>query len=251
MAPPGYGARVEGILPVEAALQADRVKRLVVAKRPASSPRITLLLSQARERGVQVNKVGSLEDLSVTATPQGVLADCRPIQSVSLRGLVAEHEPASLVVVDHITDPHNLGAIVRTAVAAGTPRLVIPTRRGSPLTPGAFKAAAGALEKATVCLVSSIPETVRRLSQMDVWTVGLTADAPRSLFGLKLLTDPVALVIGSEHRGLSRLVAERVDQLASVPMAAGSDSLNASVAAGLAVFELARVRGHFDNKAPP
>lgn len=245
MAPPGYGARVEGILPVEAALEADRVERLVVARGTASSPRVAPLLNKARNRGVRVTEMASLEDVAVTSSPQGVIAQCRPLRSVSLSSLVDEHQPASLVVVDHITDPHNLGAIARTAVAAGTPRLVIPTRRGSPLTPGAFKAAAGALERARVCLVSSVAETIRRLSKMDVWTVGLTADAPRSLFGLELLTAPVALVVGSEHRGLSRLVRERIDQLAAVPMATGSDSLNASVAAGLALFELARTRGYF------
>lgn len=250
MAPPGYGARVEGILPVEAALAAGRVRRLTVADRTTLSPRVGPLLDQARERGVEISTVGRLDEVAVTSSPQGVVADCRPIQPLSLSRLVAEHDPASLVMVDHITDPHNLGAIARTAVAAGTPRLVIPRRRGSPLTPGAFKAAAGALERTRVCLVSSIPEAIRRLSRMDVWTVGLAADAPTPLFGLRLLTAPVALVVGSEHRGLSRLAAERVDQLASIPMSAGSDSLNASVAAGLALFELARARGYFD-KPPP
>lgn len=250
MAQPGYGARVEGIVPVEAALAAGRVQELMVAGRAVSSPRIGPLLNQARERGVRISAVRSLEEVAVTSSPQGVVADCRPIMPVSLSRLVSEHDPASLVMVDHITDPHNLGAIARTAVAAATPRLVIPRRRGSPLTPGAFKAAAGALEQARVCLVSSIPEAIRRLSRMDVWTVGLTSDAPTPLFGLGLLAAPVALVVGSEHRGLSRLVMERVDQLASIPMAAGSESLNASVAAGLALFELARSRGYFD-KPPP
>ena len=250
MAPPGYGARVEGILPVEAALEAGRVQKLTVAGRAISSSRIGPLLDRARQRGVEISAVRGLGEVAVTPSPQGVVADCRPIASVSLSHLVSEQDPASLVLVDHVTDPHNLGAIARTAVAAGTPRLVIPRRRGSPLTPGAFKAAAGALEQARVCLVSSIPEAIRRLSGMDVWTVGLTVDAPTPLFGLQLLTAPVALVVGSEHRGLSRLVMERVDQLVSIPMSAGSESLNASVAAGLALFELARARRYFD-KPPP
>jgi len=148
------------------------------------------------------------------------------------------------VVVDRISDPRNLGAIARSAVAAGTPRLVIPRRRGSPLTPTAFKAAAGALERTRVCMVSSIAETLSQLSRMGVWTVGLAADASTSLLGLELLGEPAALVVGAEHRGLSRLVAQRVDLLASIPMVGDAESLNASVAAGLALFELARVRGY-------
>ncbi len=241
----GYGARVEGIPAVEAALAAGRVRKLRVVGRSASSTRIVELLDSARERGVEIEEVESLEGIALTSSPQGVAAECRKIQSVTLAQMASEIEPAALVVVDHISDPRNLGAIARSAVAAGTPRLVIPQRRASPLTPTAFKAAAGALEWTRVCLVSSTAETVRQLSRMGIWTVGLAADAPTSLFGLDLFTAPIALVVGAEHRGLSRLVAERVDQLASVPMAQQAESLNASVAAGLALFELARVRGYF------
>ncbi len=249
MAPAGYGRRVEGIAAVKAALAAGRVERLQVS-RGHSNPRLAVLIDFARDRGVNVKQVENLEGVAVTSTPQGVVADCRLIRPVTLSQLVLESEPASLMVVDHVTDPRNLGAIARNAVAAGTPRLVIPRRRGSPLTPTAFKAAAGGLESTRVCLVSSIPETLRRLSQMGVWTVGLAAQASQSLFGLQLLTDPVAMVVGAEHRGLSRLVIDRVDQLASIPMVPGSESLNASVAAGLALFELARMRRYFD-KPPP
>ena len=245
MAPPGYGARVEGIPAVEAALQAGRVRFLQVVGRSVSSPRMAGLLHAARERKVEIREIGSLKGVAVTSSPQGVVAHCRPLRPVGLRDLIVECEPAALVVIDHLTDPRNVGAIVRSAVAAGTPRLVLPRRRGSPLTPSAFKAAAGALEIARVCLVSSIPDTIRQLSRLGIWTVGLTGDAPTSLFGLGLLTAPTALVVGAEHRGLSRLVSERVDQLASIPMKSGAESLNASVAAGLALFELARMRGYF------
>ncbi|MCQ3804822.1 MAG: 23S rRNA (guanosine(2251)-2'-O)-methyltransferase RlmB [Acidimicrobiia bacterium] len=246
MAPTGYGGRVEGLSAVEAALEAGRVDRLQVIKRSASSSRLADLLDLARDMGVAIDRRATLEGIAVTSSHQGVIADCRLLRPVTLSRLVSESTPASLVVVDHVTDPRNLGAIARSAVAAGTPRLVIPRRRGSPLTPTAFKAAAGALERARVCLVSSIPEAIRRLSQMDVWSVGLTAEAPDSLFGLPLLSAPVALVVGAEHRGLSRLVMDRVDQLAAIPMAPEAESLNASVAAGLALFELARMRGSFD-----
>lgn len=245
MALAGYGARVEGVPAVEAALEAGRVLKLRVENRSATSPRMSELLDSARGRGVDVEMVSSLEGVAVTSSPQGVLAECRQLRAVTLTRLVEEAAPAALLVVDHISDPRNLGAIARSAVAAGTPRLVIPRRRGSPLTPTAFKTAAGALERTRVCLVSSIAETVSQLSRMGIWTIGLTAEAPTSLLGLELLGEPAALVVGAEHRGLSKLVVQRVDQLASIPMVGETESLNASVAAGLALFELARVRGHF------
>ena len=245
MALAGYGARVEGIPAVEAALEAGRVQRLRVEKRSAFSPRMAELLDSARSREVEIEMVRSLGGMAVTSSPQGVLAECRQLRAVTLTQLANEVKPTALLVIDHISDPRNLGAIARSAVAAGTPRLVIPRRRGSPLTPTAFKAAAGALEKTRVCLVSSIAETLNQLSRMNVWTIGLAAGAPMSLLGLALLREPTALVVGAEHQGLSRLVAQRVDQLASIPMVGETESLNASVAAGLALFELARVRGYF------
>lgn len=245
MGPPGYGARVEGIPAVEAALAAGRVRNLSIARRSASSARLSALVMSARQRGVGVRLVDSLEPIARTASPQGVAADCEPIRPVSLSDLAQETRPAAMVVIDHISDPRNLGAIARSAVAAGIPRLVIPQRRGAPLTATAFTAAAGALEATRVSLVSSIADTLRRLSGMGIWSVGLTAAARDSVFGLDLLAEPTALVVGGEHRGLTRLVAERVDLLASIPMIGETESLNASVAAALALFEMARIREHF------
>ena len=192
----GYGARVEGIPAVEAALASGRVRNLRVVRRSAASPRMAELLDSARGRDVEIEVVKTLEGIALTSSPQGVAADCRLLRPVTLAEMATEIEPAALVVIDHISDPRNLGAIARSAVAAGTPRLVIPQRRGSPLTATAFKAAAGALEWTRVCLVSSIAATLSQLSRMGIWTVGLAADAPTSLLGLDLLTAPTALVVG-------------------------------------------------------
>jgi 23S rRNA (guanosine2251-2'-O)-methyltransferase len=120
--------------------------------------------------------------------------------------------------------------------------LVIPEHRAAPLEATAFKAAAGALEHLPVVIASSIAGVVDALRRLEVWTVGLDAGSERSLFGLDLLAEPVAVVVGAEGAGLSRLVRERVDVLASLPLFGPVESLNASVAAALAVFEVARVR---------
>ncbi len=121
--------------------------------------------------------------------------------------------------------------------------LVVAADRAAPLGATAFKAAAGALERLPVVVVTSVADAVRRLEDLGVWTVALDGHADRSLLGLDLLTEPVALVVGAEGAGLSRLVAERVSVLARLPLAGDVESLNASVAASLAMYELARVRG--------
>ncbi|MDH3463984.1 MAG: RNA methyltransferase, partial [Acidimicrobiia bacterium] len=151
-------------------------------------------------------------------------------------------ESAALVVLDHLEDPQNVGAIARSAAAAGATGLVISGRRSAPLGASTFKAAAGALERLPVAVVGSIADALQRLKDRGVWAVGLQAGSSESLFGLQLLTEPVAVVIGAEGRGLAPLVAKRCDALASIPMAAGIESLNASVSAALAVFEIMRVR---------
>ncbi len=121
--------------------------------------------------------------------------------------------------------------------------MVLSANRQAPLSAAAFKAAAGALERVPVTIVGSIPEALSRLKKAGVWIVGLHADADESLFGLDLLTEPVAMVIGAEGAGLSVLTAKRCDVLVGIPMTGATESLNASVSAALACFEVMRVRG--------
>lgn len=239
MAVAGYGDSVEGIHAVDAALAAGRVLELFVERRHESGD--SALAERARAAGVRLRLVDDVRPQARTTAPQGVVARCRPIPFVGLDDLVEEETPASLVMIDHVEDPHNVGAIVRSAVAAGVPRVVVPERRSAPVGAAAFKAAAGALERCRVASVSSIAEAVARCKRLGVWTVGLDAGGEQSLFGLDLLKEPSAIVVGGET-GLHRLVRDRVDLVASIPMDAETESLNASVAAALAVFELRRQR---------
>ncbi len=241
MAPVGIGNNVEGIHAVAAALRAGRVEALTVERGRAAKEDLAALIEEARSAGVSVKTVDDVRVVAETTAPQGVVATCRPIPSFTLDELVAQSSPASLLVVDHVEDPHNVGAIARSAVAAGIPRMAVPDRRTARLGAAAFKAAAGAFEHVSLAVIGSVPDAIRRLSAMGVWTVGLDAGGDQSLFGLGLLTEPVAIVVGAET-GLHKLVRERVDVVASIPMASESESLNASVAAALACFELMRVR---------
>jgi len=240
MAPPGIGRRVEGVHAVSAALAAGRGLRLIVEKRRLRHDAITELVEAARSHGAEVDVVDSVRDVAESDNPQGLVLDARPIPVGSIEELVVAD--AAILVLDHVEDPHNVGAAARSARAAGMTGLVVPERRAAPLGASAFKAAAGALEDLPVAVVSSTADAVARLKDRNVWTVGLAADASGSLFGLSLLTEPVAVCIGSEGGGLSRLVRERLDLLVSIPMASGVESLNASVTAALAAFEIARVR---------
>lgn len=238
----GYGDRVEGFHAVAAAAAAGRVQTLHVERSRLARAEISSLVDVVRESGGSVRQVNDVRRLAETTAPQGVVAECRPRSASSLEDVVATSEPAAVLVLDRVVDPHNLGAIVRSAVAAGVTGFVVSDRRAAPLGATAFKAAAGAMEHTAVALVGSIAEAVAHLKRLGVWTVGLDAGAERSLFGLGLLSEPVAVVVGGEGGGLSRLVADRLDLVVAIPMAGPAESLNASVAAALATFELSRMR---------
>lgn len=242
MARSGLGDRVEGIHAVSAALSAGRVTKLIVERRRAEkSGDVAHLVKRARTSGVEVEAVDDVRPMASTTAPQGVVAKCHPLVDHTIAQLTEAEDVPAIVVVDHVEDTHNLGAIARSAVASGVSSIVIPTRRGAPLQSAAFKAAAGALEHCRIATVSSTADAITTLKKAGVWTVGLDSGGDRTLFGLDLLTEPVAIVVGAET-GLSRLVRERVDVVASIPMTGPIESLNASVAAALAVFEIARVR---------
>ncbi len=222
---------------MEAAARGGRIARLWVERSRMRRPEVSAILGLVDGTVEVVDDVRSMAD---TTAPQGVVAECRPIPALDVAGLRQRSD--ALVVLDHVEDPHNLGAVARSVAAAGGGGIVVSSRRSAPLSAAAFKAAAGALERVPVAVVSSIPEALARLKKLDTWIVGLEAGADEPLFALDLLTQPVAVVIGAEGAGLSRLTAERCDVLAAIPMAGESESLNASVSAALAAYEIMRVR---------
>jgi 23S rRNA (guanosine2251-2'-O)-methyltransferase len=214
------------------------VRKLWVEKRRVDRPEIQSILALAGEP--EVSLVADVRSIAETEAPQGVVAECTPILPVPLDGLTGAG--AAIVALDHVEDPQNLGAIARSASAAGMTGMVVSSKRAAPLSATAFKAAAGALEMIPVAVVGSVPEALNRLKNGGVWIVGLVAGSGTDLFGLEILTEPVAVVVGAEGMGLSVLAAKRCDVLASIPMAPGTESLNASVSAALACFEIMRVR---------
>lgn len=243
MAHAGIGVDLEGIHAVAAALDAGRITQITVESGRLRHVDIAAVVDRARSMSIPIKTVDDARPMAATSAPQGILANARPIEPTSLKAAIESTSNPALVVLDHIEDPRNVGAIARSAVAAGMTAIVVPSRRSAPLGATAFKAAVGALEQIPIVVVSSIAGALKRTSQLGLWNVGLDGDSAQSLFGLEILAQPVAVCIGAEGEGLSRLVVDRCDVLAAIPMVGQTESLNASIAAALACFEVARIRG--------
>jgi 23S rRNA (guanosine2251-2'-O)-methyltransferase len=233
---------IYGINPVLEALRAGRVRELRIGER--ADDRLKQRVALAGERGVRVRRVppDALERDSRRGVHQGVVAEIEEAAEYSIEEIVSAASDAPLIVVlDGIEDPHNLGAILRTADAAGVDGVVIQSRRAASRGGVAAKASAGALAHVKIAEVVNIARAVEELKQAGVWTVGLASEAPDSYDAIDL-TLPTALVLGAEGAGLRRLVRERCDRLASISMRGHVGSLNVSVAAGVVLFEAVRQR---------
>jgi 23S rRNA (guanosine2251-2'-O)-methyltransferase len=233
---------IYGINPVREALRARRVRELRVGDRGGS--RIRELVALATEQGVRVRRLAPevLARQARGGVHQGVVAEIDEVARCSVGELVRGARGAPLVVVlDGIEDPQNLGAILRTADAAGVDGVVVQHRRSAALGGAAAKASAGAVAHVRIAEVVNIARAIDELKALGVWTVGLTGDAPTRYDEVDLTT-AAALVFGAEGTGLRRLVREKCDYLASIPMLGHVSSLNVSVAAGVALFEAVRQR---------
>jgi 23S rRNA (guanosine2251-2'-O)-methyltransferase len=186
-----------------------------------------------------------------TDAPQGVVARAEPLRSADFDALLADPR-AFLVVLDGVTDPRNLGAIVRAAETAGVTGMVIAKHRSAPVSATAAKTAAGAIEYVPIALVGGIPAALERAKRAGVWCIGLDGDSGTTLTDLPFETEPLAIVLGAEGRGLSPLTRRRCDALARIPMRGAIASLNVAAAAAVACHEIARRRSdHGSVSVPP
>jgi 23S rRNA (guanosine2251-2'-O)-methyltransferase len=236
--------RIYGINPVLEALRARKVTALRVS--PRADERLTALVRLAEEQDVAVHRVTAdeLDRLAGGARHrhQGVMAETEDAGSFSVEDLVTSAKgPALIVVLDSIEDPHNVGAILRTVDAAGAGGVVRQSRHAARLDGAAAKASAGAVSHVKIAEVVNIARALEDLKQAGVWTIGLVGEAPKPYDEIDW-TLPSAAVLGAEGSGLRRLVRERCDWLASIPMSGHVESLNVSVAAGIVLFEAVRQR---------
>lgn len=204
------------------------------------------IAAQAREKGVVVQEVArqKLDEISQTKNHQGIIAIASERQYAEVEEILSmakeKKEPPFLIILDGITDPHNLGAVLRSAEASGAHGVIVPKRRSAGLTAIVGKTSAGAVEYMPVARVVNLSKTIEDLKKAGVWVV--CTDMKGTDYFDADLTGPIALVIGSEGEGVSRLVKEKCDFTVSIPMYGKISSLNASVAAGLMMYEVVRQR---------
>jgi 23S rRNA (guanosine2251-2'-O)-methyltransferase len=221
---------------------------LYVGSRVQHDDRISEAIQLAADRGIAVLEAGAAELDRHTggALHQGVALRVRPYDYAHPDDLLVRAADAGqlplIAALDGVTDPRNLGAVVRSAAAFGAHGVVVPGRRGAGVTAGAWKASAGALARVPVARAVNLARALQAYREAGVFLAGLDADGDTEIRDLELATAPLAVVIGSEGRGLSRIVAETCDVLVRIPIAARTESLNAGVAAGIALYEVAAVR---------
>ena len=239
------GARVDvlhGIHSVREAVDSRPVDYLLVAE-GHRGPRVKELIQLARSQGIAVRFAPgvALERAAGTPQHQNVVAFCAAKAYDDLETLVSASPQPLIVALDGVEDPGNLGAVARTAVAAGADGIVLPERRAARLTPGAARASAGALEHLKVARVTNLTRALNTLKEHNLWVYGFEAAARKSYLELDY-SNGCALVLGGEGQGLHRLVRETCDQLARIPLYGPVVSLNVSAAAAVILYEAARQR---------
>jgi 23S rRNA (guanosine2251-2'-O)-methyltransferase len=221
---------------------------LYVASRIDSDERVKEALKTAGERGLPLLEASrlDLDRLTDGALHQGLALQVPAYRYADVEDLlgvaVESGRPALLVALDGVTDPRNLGAVVRSVAAFGGHGVVVPERRAAGMTASAWKTSAGAAARVPVARATNLTRALEQLKKAGCFVIGLDAGGDVQLPDLTLATDPVVLVVGSEGQGLSRLVRESCDQIVSIPITASTESLNAGVAAGVALYEIARRR---------
>jgi len=238
------GDRVPGPRAVRELLVARRRQvREVFVSQHDSSELLEEIMRLAADAGVRVRLVDAerVRTEARTDSAQSVVARAEPVRAAQLED-IADRPDAFVVALEGVTDPGNLGAVLRTAETAGATGALLPRHRSALLTPAAVKAAAGAVEHLPIVLAGGIAGALEQLDRRGVWRAGLAAEGTTSVFDLELADAPLALVLGAEGDGLSRLSRERCDVLVSIPMRGKLEALNVAAAAAVACFEVARRR---------
>jgi 23S rRNA (guanosine2251-2'-O)-methyltransferase len=222
-----------------------RVRKIRIAEGQDPSPQLDEIEDLAAQMRIPLETVPRVRfDVDAkTFAPQGVMASAAPVSLGELAQLAAPRRGSPfLLVVAGVTDPQNLGALLRSAACAGVTGVVLARHRAAHLSPSVVKVAAGAVEHLSFCVVGGIPAALADLRQAGVFTIGLAADGDRSLYDLSLGDVGVALVVGGEERGLAPLVRRRCDEVVAIPQRGGVASLNVAAAGAVACFEIARGR---------
>jgi 23S rRNA (guanosine2251-2'-O)-methyltransferase len=223
----------------------ERILDIMVAK-GRDDARMNDLVKLARKQGIAVQFVQrkTLDDKTKGEQHQGILARAKPAKVLDegdLDVIIAKQNVPFLLVLDGVTDPHNLGACLRNADAAGVHAIIVPKDNSASITPVVRKVAVGAAETVPLIQITNLARTLKHLQQAGIWVIGTAGEAEQLIYDTKL-HGPIALVMGSEDKGMRRLTRETCDELVKLPMAGEVSSLNVSVASGICLFEIVRQR---------
>ena len=244
-----YDDQVEGRNAVIELLESDRDINKIFVSNKEKNGSINKIIAMAKEKKIIVSEVNraKLEQMACSDNHQGVIAIVPPFDYCDVDDILEcakkRNEDPFILILDGIEDPHNLGAIIRTAETAGVHGVIIPKRRAAGVTSTVTKVAAGAVEHMNIARVNNINETIRYLKENDIWVCGTDMDTNKYHYNQDL-TGALAIVIGSEGFGMSKLVKENCDFLVKIPMKGKITSLNASVSAGIVVYEAVRQRNN-------
>lgn len=233
---------------VTEALRSGRTINKIWIADNAQKHLIMPIVAEARKLGIVIQNVDKrkLDQLVPGVQHQGVVAQAAPHAYVDVDDIlkIAEDkgEAPFLLILDEIEDPHNLGSILRTADCTGAHGVILPKRRSAQITATVSKTSAGAVEYVPVARVTNLAQTIEQLKEMGVWVVGTVVDAMEDIYDTNVFNGPVAIVIGNESKGMGRLIREKCDVLVKLPMNGQINSLNASVAAGVVMYEVLRRR---------
>ena len=230
---------------VEALRAKIPAKELLIAERVEIDERMTEALRLAKNQDLGIKEVarGVLDGITGTTTHQGIALIIKPFGYKSFDAMVAgAKKPGLLIGLDGVTDPHNLGAIVRSAAAFGADGVVIPERRNAAMTGSAWKSSAGAAARLPISQDTNMVRSIEDAKKAGYFVVGLDAEGQESLPGFSLAQESIYVIVGSEGKGLSRLVREKCDLILSIPMDSDMESLNASVATAIVMYWVAEKR---------
>lgn len=240
-----YQDQVEGRNAVIALLESGKDINKIYIQNGEKHGSINKIIAMAKERKILITEVNKskLNEMAKEENNQGVIAIVPPFEYSDVDDILeyakSKNEDPFIVILDGIEDPHNLGAIIRTAETAGCHGVIIPKRRAAGVNSTVAKVSAGAVEHMKIARVNNLTETIKYLKEQGIWVYGTDMDARKYYYDEKL-TGPIAIVIGSEGFGMSRLVKENCDVLLKIPMKGNITSLNASVSCGIVLYEIVR-----------
>ncbi|ANS76019.1 RNA methyltransferase [Paenibacillus yonginensis] len=230
------------------ALRAGRTINKIWIAEGAQKHLTAPIIAEARKLGIITQTVDKrkLDQMVPDLQHQGVVAQVAPYAYAEVEDLLEaandSGRPPFLLILDEIEDPHNLGSILRTAECTGVHGVILPKRRSASITATVSKTSAGAVEYVPVARVTNLAQTIDQLKEAGIWVVGTDVEAQEGIYDTNIFTGPVAVVIGNENKGMGRLIKEKCDVLVKLPMAGKLNSLNASVAAGVVMYEVLRRR---------